>query len=420
MTFLAPWALAIAGSGATAMVLLHLVAQHRPAAFFLPTTRFIPDTRTVVSRAATRPRDLVLLALRVLLILAAGAAFARPVLVPTRGAMARIILLDRSSSVASTDEVLARVRAVTVTAAPSTIIAFDSVPALVLPSALDSIHSAGHPTAPGSMSAALIAARRAAVLLADRADSVQLFVVSPLAISEFDSATLRIRAGWPGSIRIERVALRANVDSGWRLERPLPMDDPLGPASRQIGSVRGARVTRLVRQPPIATDSAYARSGGTVVWWDSASASRPTPDGLSADGRVIVAALGRRVVAARGRVRARWSDGTVAAVDTPVGAGCIREVGVALPATGDLALHAPFQDVARTLLAPCGTSQGDAAADSVVIARLSGTGGQAAPADRLRAAEDRPSPLAPWLLAFAILLAIAELMVRARTEPKPA
>ena len=61
MTLLAPWAFGIAALAALGTVLLHLVAQQRPAAFFLPTARFIPDRRTLVSRVTTRPRDLLLL-----------------------------------------------------------------------------------------------------------------------------------------------------------------------------------------------------------------------------------------------------------------------------------------------------------------------------------------------------------------------
>ena len=127
MSFLAPWALAIAGLAAAGMVLLHLVARQRPAAYVLPTTRFIPDQRTLVSRAATRPRDLLLLALRVLLLVAAGAAFARPVLTPRRGAIARVVLLDRSRAVANPSDALARARALVSDGAPAAIVAFDSV-----------------------------------------------------------------------------------------------------------------------------------------------------------------------------------------------------------------------------------------------------------------------------------------------------
>ena len=76
MTFLAPWALIVGGLAAGGVVLLHLVARQRPAAYLLPTTRFLPDRRTLVSRIASRPHDLMLLALRTALVLAASAAFA--------------------------------------------------------------------------------------------------------------------------------------------------------------------------------------------------------------------------------------------------------------------------------------------------------------------------------------------------------
>ena len=99
MIFLAPWAFVIGALAAAGAVVLHLVAQQRPAAYLLPTARFIPDQRTLVSRVATRPRDLLLLALRALLLLCAGAAFARPVLTPARGTVAHIVLLDRSRAV---------------------------------------------------------------------------------------------------------------------------------------------------------------------------------------------------------------------------------------------------------------------------------------------------------------------------------
>src|ERR1700736_5693445 len=110
MTFLAPWAFGIGVIAAAGMVLLHLIARQRPAAYLLPTTRFIPDRHSLVSRVATRPRDLLLLALRVLLLLVAGAAFARPVLTPTRGAVARVVLLDQSRAVADAPAAVARAR----------------------------------------------------------------------------------------------------------------------------------------------------------------------------------------------------------------------------------------------------------------------------------------------------------------------
>ena len=199
----------------------------------------------------------------------------------------------------------------------------------------------------GSLSAALIAARRASAALAERADSVQLILVSPVGVSEIDSATGRLRALWPGAVRIERVALRVDTSATWALERTLGLDDPLGPAMASVRPVRGALITRLVRGALTAADSTFARGGGTVVRWDSTSAVRPVAEGLAVGDDVVVAALARRAVPPSARVRARWADGSAAATEIPLGQGCLREIGVALPAAGDIALHPPFQNIAR-------------------------------------------------------------------------
>jgi hypothetical protein len=419
MTFLAPWALVVAGLAAAGMVVLHLVARQRPAAYLLPTTRFIPDRRTLVSRAATRPRDLLLLALRVLLLLAAGAAFARPVLTPRRGAIARVILLDRSRAVASASEGAARVRTLTSDGIPTTIVAFDTVPTLVTPASLDSLSTAPRSNARGSVSAALIAARRTGTSMAERADSVQLVLVSPLAASEMDLATRRVRAEWPGAVRIERVAMRADSGERWRLERALPAQDPLAPSvASQIANA--TKITRLVRGPFGAADSAFASAGGTVVHWDGTAAAHAVPEGLAMGDDVIVGPLGRIPLMPHGTVRARWADGSAAAVESALGPGCVREVGIALPAAGDLSLHLPFQRIARGLLAPCGLVTAERAADSASVAHLAGATSIAAPASAMRRDESRPSPLARWLLGLAILLALAELALRARPAPEAA
>ena len=414
MTFLAPWALAIGALAAAGMVLLHLVARQRPAAYVLPTTRFIPDQRTLVSRAAARPRDLRLLLLRVSLILAAAAAFARPVLTPSRGDIGRVVLLDRSRAVANAGEAVAAARARAADGAPVTIIAFDSVATLVGDAQWDSLAAVPLSGATGSLSAALVAARRASIALADRVDSVELVVVSPLGAREFDSATAMLRAQWPGAIAFERVALRADSAISWRLERTLAASDPLGPAMVAGRATGTTRITRLVRSAFSSADSTFARDGGTVVRWDTTSAARPLAEGLSVDGRVIVASLGRLPVADGGRVLARWADGSAAAREVRLGTGCLRQVGIAQPAAGDIALHPPFQAMVRVLLAPCGVMVPDVAADSLVAVHLAGATRSAAPATALRRDDDRSSPLARWLLAIAIALALAELIVRAR------
>ena len=420
MTFLAPWALVIGALAAAGMVALHLVARQRPAAYVLPTTRFVPDERTLVSRAATRPRDLLLLVLRVLLVLVAAAAFARPVLTPSRGTLGRIVLLDRSRAVASATDAVAKARALASDDAPFVLVAFDSSAAQVAKAPWDSLAALSASSADGSLSAALVLARRASVALAERVDSVELIVVSPLAAREIDAATSRLRAEWPGALRIERLALRADSTTAWRLERALPASDALGPAMLSVRAVDDARVSRLVRAPFSAADSAFARGGGTVVRWDSASAVRPAADGLATGETVVVASLGRRPVASRERTLARWADGTPAATESVVGAGCLREVGVAQPAAGDIALHPPFQSIVRWLLTPCGVRPPDVAADSAAVARLVGSNRTAASATALRRDEDQSSPLARWLLALALLLVGAEMFVRTRPTPEDA
>ena len=127
MTFLAPWALVAGALAAVGLMVLHLVARQRPAAYPLPTARFVPDRRTLVSRMSRRPRDLLLLLIRVLLVLSAAAAFARPVLTPRRNSVLRVLLVDRSAAVADFAEVLQRAREITSDGVPTRVLAFDSV-----------------------------------------------------------------------------------------------------------------------------------------------------------------------------------------------------------------------------------------------------------------------------------------------------
>jgi hypothetical protein len=420
MSFLAPWALVVGVLAAAGAVLLHLVARQRPAAYLLPTTRFIPDRRTLVSRVATRPRDLLLLALRVLLLLSAGAAFARPVLSPSRAPRARLVLLDRSAAVASPAEALARVRALLTAGVPTRLIAFDSgaVALADAAAALDSLAlDSARTLTQGSLSAALVAARRLGPALATEADSVELVLVSPVAAHELDAATDSVRARWPGTIRLARLPARTDSARTWTLDRALGADDPLAPALSRVRTGGSAAAVRLRRAVPTAADSAYARRGGAVVQWDAVDDSRLAPAALAMGDDVVVATLGRETLPPRGRTLARWADGSAAATEEPLGTGCIRRVAIGVPAAGDLPLRPAFQRVARGLMAPCGGQPSFAPADSAAVSRLIGTGSLAA-AGALAGGEQHTSPLVPWLLGLALICALAELVVRARSAPE--
>jgi hypothetical protein len=416
MTFLAPWALAMGVIGAAGAVLLHLVSRQRPAAYLLPTARFIPDRQTLVSRAATRPTDLLLLALRVLLLLAAGAAFARPVLTSGQSAQGRIILLDRSAAVADPADAWRRTRVLANDGIPTVLIAFDSAAsAIAIPARADSTLpvTAVAPPRIGSLTAALVAARRAAGALAARTDSVELVLVSPVAAEEMDGATDAARALWPAAVRVERVALRDDSLGARVLERAVPVADPLG-AAVAAWPVRAApRAVRLRRGATLdARDSAFAIAGGTVVLWDS-SATPLAAEGLTRGNDVVVATLGRRVLRDSGAIVARWADGGAAAREQMLGAGCVRRVGVGVPASGDLPLRPAFQRVVDGLLAPCATQAPLHPADSATLARLN-RGDSFAAAEALRGGTEVPSPIVPWLLGLALLCAVAELAIRDR------
>jgi hypothetical protein len=421
MTFLAPWALAIGALAAAGAVLLHLVARQRPAAYLLPTTRFIPDRRTLVSRIATRPRDLLLLALRVLLLLSVSAAFARPVFEAGHEPLGRLILLDRSTAVADPAAALERARALVATAGPSRLITFGDSAVLGENAAatLDSLaRDTSRASVRGGLTAALVAAGRAAPDLAALADSVELVIVSPLVAAELDAATDSVRALWPGRISLARVPARTDSATRWTLERALAPDHPLAPALATIGVSATSKAVRLVDATATAADSAFARAGGTVVRWVPADGPF-APTALAVGDDVVVALLSRVPIGDGGRVRARWSDGTPAALETPLGEGCVRNVAVGVPIVGDLPLRPTFRRAVRGLVAPCGTAAVSALADSAAVSRLIGAP-RLATASALRAHGDQRSPLVPWLLGLAFACALTELFVRSRREPEPA
>ena len=417
MSFLAPWALVAGVLAAVGAVLLHLVARQRPAAYLLPTARFIPDRRSLVARLATRPRDLGLLALRVLLLVSAAAAFARPVLAPRRAPLARIVLLDRSAAVARPTEALARARALLADGAPMQLVIFGERAVLAPDAAMlldslarDSSRGAGI----GSITAALVAARRAAGPLARQADSVELLIISPVAAAQLDAATDSVRARWPGRISLMRVAGAPDSAANWTLERAVGMEDPLAPALARVRVAASPTAVRLRRGPLDAGDSAYARGGGAVVQWDVADTAPPRATALLIGDDVVVATLAREPVLLPGRVVARWSDGAPAAVESALGGGCVRHVGIGVPLAGDLPLRPSFQRAVAALMSVCGgaSSGFGRPADSAVVARLTGASSLASGA--ALSMDSRASPLVPWLLGLALACALAELAVRAR------
>lgn len=422
MTFLAPGFFLASLAVAAAVVALHFIVTRQPRAGILPTARFVPDLPAKATARATRPSDLLLLLLRVLLVLAAGAGLAKPVVKPTRAANARVFLMDLSR--ASTDSVALRDSVRALHREHDAVVLFDSAARIVSANSLDSIRTAAFTGARGNLSAALIAAMRAGSSLRDRADSIELVIVSPLAVEEFDAATDSVRALWPGRARVVSVRTPSSdtARAASKLEVRGAAGDPLRIAAVHARDEPGATGV-ILRSPNLTAPDANDQA---VIHWPVvdrppgavARSARDTIGGVIAYDALVVSAFERRWTyptdSTRGAdVVARWIDGEPAAIERPSATGCARSVSIPVPPIGDLVIRRDFIRFVAAISGNCESHVVSRAADPPVIARLAGSGGLAS-RDAFRPRGDIRSELAPWLLAFAIALAIAELFLRAQ------
>ena len=145
MSWLLPTALTVAAIAAIATIALHFIARSRPVAEPLPTARFIPDRAIHARTRSIALTDVLLMLLRVAAVLLLGFAVAGPVFA-AGGKVSRIVLADRSRSVASVDAVRDSVRAYL--RQGDQLIAFDSSASLARSTTIDSIiatHARGRP-----------------------------------------------------------------------------------------------------------------------------------------------------------------------------------------------------------------------------------------------------------------------------------
>ena len=440
MTFLAPGFLFASLAVAAGIVALHFIVTRQPRAALLPTARFVPDTPATTVARARRPSDLLLMFLRVLLVLAAGAGLAKPVLTPRRGAQARVILVDVSRSGRDSNAIRDSVHAIY--RSGDAVVVFDSSTRVLAGNIGDSIGALRPTIRRGNLSAALIAALRAGSSLRERADSLELVVVSPFAREELDAATDSIRTLWPGKARLVRVDKSAvdAADVAGKLEITGEANDPLrvtvtlaqkretGNGQRETGSGQRATGNALIErgtlQPLQPVTS--AREGGALIEWPASSrprfaVQRPVKDtvgGVMAGEAGVVAAFERTWSfppdsLRGGDVIARWVDGEPAAIEKPDGPGCVRSVAIPVTPVGDLVIRREFVRFVAALSRPCAQITSLIPADPAVVAKLEGNGGLA-PRAAFQPVTDARSELAPWLVALAIAAAIAELFVRRR------
>jgi hypothetical protein len=394
LTFLVPGFLYAAGAVALGVVALHFLVTQQPRTDVLPTVRFFPDVLARSTSLAIRPSDFLLLAVRVLAILLIGAAFAQPLFSPTHHTVARLVAVDVSGSVGDHAKLADSARAYIADVAA--VVLFDSAAHDVSrQAAADSLRAFAARSstrvslaAPGRLSPALIALLRAAARVRDEADSLELVVISPLVGEEGDAATLAIRSLWPGHLLPVRVAAATS-------------------AAQQPANDRRVALE-------------WADSGTSTLWVPRSSVD--TIGGVRAGDNVLVYPFARRWRLKEGaatssttsRVYARWMDGEPAALERLSAGGCVRSIAFTLPDVGDAALRPEFMRFVQGLSAPCGTRRDLALLSTEFMKAFEGPS-RLAPARSIQPRVIKTTPLVPWLLAAAILLLLAELLVRRRS-----
>lgn len=415
MTFLAPGFFYASLAVAAAIAALHFIVTRQPRAGILPTARFVPDVPATATARAARPSDLPLLLVRMLLVLAAGAGLAKPVIKPSRTAHARVILADVSRAVTDTGALRDSVRSVYRDG--DVIVAFDSAAALV--GNLDSLAAIDPSNARGNLSAALVAALRGGSLLRERADSVELVVVSPLAADELDAATDSVRSLWPGRGRvvISGRASATRAETAERLSLRAASGDPLAITVARLSSAPGGTIVR---------DASASRDGSTIIDWPATArparavgrAGRDTIGGIIGNDAIVISAFERRWTyppdSLHGAaVVARWIDGEAAAIEWLSETGCSRSVGIPVNQAGDLVIRDDFSRLVAELSQPCVGSREFVPPEQNRLEMIQGKG-SLAPRAAFEPRGDVRSWLAPWLLGVALLLAVGEMLLRRR------
>jgi len=427
MSFLAPGFLYAAMAVAAAIVALHFIVTRQPRSSILPTARFVPDTRATTVASAPRPSDLLPMMLRVLTVLAAGAALAKPVLTPSRRAEARVILVDVSRS--AIDSTAMRDGARKVYRDGDGLVLFDSSARVIAGNPRDTLGALRPTSRRGNLSAAFIAALRAGSSLRDRADSLELVVISPFAKEELDAATDSIRKLWPGRARLLSIGGQASDTLGRtdNLQMTADASDPLAiTAALARNDVKSAAL--ISRLSGGGTQSGAPSSSAPLIEWPVSErppgaiprASVDIVGGVSTGTARVIAAFERRWSyppdsLRRATVIARWVDGEPAAIERASGAACIRSVAIPVTSVGDLVIRKDFVAFVTDLSRACAQVTALIPADPSAVARLTGSGGLA-PRTAFQPRTDSRSLLAPWLLVLAIAAAVAELFVRRRAR----
>jgi hypothetical protein len=361
--FAMPWVFGGALAAALAITALHFLSVRQPRVLLLPTARFVPerDARAVARQA--KPSDLPLLLLRVIALLAAGAALAGARCSERGARRSSIVVIDAAQRADSA--VLLR----TARTAPAGDVGEAESPVV--------LWVRGVADDPGvAVAAAIRESARQAQANPSLAE-LSLTVVVP--------ETVRSRHGWdawrgqwPASIRVVRPGYAVSPDT---MASVVPAFGTVRVVT--AATVRGtdvvdaafaARGARFTRTPAAdaadvvvyrAAPDGVTNAGVTVLWpvsgvlagWRAAP-SKDSVGAVAASGMALVGPWVRTALppALSDSVRAIawWSDGVAAAVERARGASCVREVAIGVAEGSDLLLSPAADGLLRALQAPCG------------------------------------------------------------------
>ncbi len=420
--FAMPWLFGGALAAALAITALHFLSVRQPRVLLLPTARFVPerDARAVARQA--KPSDLLLLLLRVIALLAAGAALAGARCGAVGARRSFIVVIDAAQ----------RADSAALLRAARTAPARDGTEA----EALRVLWVSGVSDDPGvAITAAIRESARQAQANPALAE-LSLTVVLPETVRSRRSWDAW-RGQWPAGIRVVRPALTdstASVAPGVGTVRVVPAATNRGMdvvdaafASRGASANRARAASDAEVVIYRAASDGVARAGVTVLWPASgvlagwrAAPSMDSVGAVAAGGMALVAPWVRTALppALSDSVRAIawWSDGVAAAVERGRGTSCVREVAIGLTEGSDLLLSPAADGLLRAVRAPCGgigvpaPREPSANSGGAVRSAYAPASGFRDRGTALRTT--RPEWLATALLALAFVALLAEQVVR--------
>ena len=458
LTLGAPLFLLAGALAALIPLALHLIRRRPPTRSPLPTARFLrEDARTSIR--VSRPTDRLLMALRMLLLLLAGAALARPSWVPAPRGTREVVLLDRSAAMrepavwARALEQARRTLLAPDGSARGDLVLFDTasvhIPRRRITAAtFDSLMAAGSSTRTVSYAAALRAIEPVTRELRG-ADSVRVTMLSPMRWGGWRPGTAALRqAAWPGAIRLREISTTVPVrivpgGSDRPSAQVLGSDGRFVVPALEATGWRARTVDGLYGMPQNSDSRlifALGRGSGDLREWAEAGATVVVDlDGATAamhDWLPVRGSLARlrndagelwfgpdlRLPGAieRADVRpkrgaillASWDDGRPAVVAARLGRGCVVFVGTRLE-DGDLPLSAAFPRAVERMARGCDRPADGAAMlplDAGARAILAGGG----PAVVHAAGDAGGIALGRWLMGSALLVALAETLLAYR------